>query len=150
MTVFYPHPFNKLVYHHSTASSDLCLWCRDVGLASATLPFTVPSSTKQPCILLQRRHIRAKREQSETFPGRFPESQGRNVALTVLHMPDWLDSGLHCTRTPQHQTLHRTPPKTRFALSKTLFFFMTRTLGICIPRFYSQTPTVPHEVIQAN
>ena len=34
--------------------------------------------------------IRAKRERLETFYRLLPELQGHNLALTVLHVPDWL------------------------------------------------------------
>jgi len=40
-------------------------------------------------------HARAEREQLERSQGLLPESQGRNLALTVLHVPKSLDSA--CT-----------------------------------------------------
>ena len=40
-----------------------------------------------------RVHFRARREQPDIFQGLLPERQGRNLALTVLHVPHSLDRG---------------------------------------------------------
>ena len=40
---------------------------------------------------------RAKREQLETFKVLVPHSRGQNLALTVLCVPSWLDSGARMT-----------------------------------------------------
>ena len=42
------------------------------------------------------RACRAKREHFETFQGRLHESQGQNLALTVLYVPYSLRSGTPC------------------------------------------------------
>ena len=40
-------------------------------------------------------HFREKREQLEGFSGRLPESKGLYLAVTVLFVPNSLDSGNH-------------------------------------------------------
>ena len=42
--------------------------------------------------------LSSRREQLKTFEGVLPGSQGQNRALTVLHVPDTLDSGQFATR----------------------------------------------------
>jgi len=55
-----------------------------------------PSWPKASHVVNANDRFRAKREQLETFYGLLPESQGQNLALTVLCVPCSLDRGLDC------------------------------------------------------
>ena len=44
----------------------------------------------------RRPRFHEKREQLNRVDGHLPESEGHNLALTVLHVPSSLDSGCYC------------------------------------------------------
>ena len=50
-------------------------------------------STARITLVSQYYHFRARREELKRFKGLLPESQGQNLALTVLYVPYLLDSG---------------------------------------------------------
>ena len=70
-----------------SVSRAVIAWHNERSCQSGTLWTGVSLTSSDPY------RFRAKREQLRHISGLLPDSQGQNLALTVLYVTNWLDSG---------------------------------------------------------